>query len=107
MKAEIEAEYIRDDKSINDLKKQIFAQIETNSKNLNLKFLAEFFLSKEDLKELEKISEKIEINNKLTKEELEDLNNESIKLKTKLQNLVNYEPFVKNFKYLIIITSFF
>ena len=75
MKAEIEAEYIRDDKSINDLKKQIFAQIETNSKNLNLKLLAEFFLSKEDLKELEKISEKIEINNKLTKEELEDMEN--------------------------------
>ena len=78
--AKIEAEYIRNDKSINDLKKQIFAQIATNSKNLNLK-LAEFLLSKEEVKELEKM----EINSQLTKEELEDMNNESIKLKTKLQ----------------------
>jgi hypothetical protein len=42
-------------------------------------------LSKEDVKELEKISEKMEINSQLTKKELEDMNNESIKLKTKLQ----------------------
>ena len=47
--------------------------------------MAEFLLSKEDVKELEKISEKMEINSQLTKEELEDMNNESIKLKTKLQ----------------------
>lgn len=99
LKADIEFQFNKDDKSINDLKKQIFAQIINNSKNLNFNDL--LALSKQDSnKEMETVE-----SNELTKEELLLLKNKfidiNIQLNTKMKFLVNYEPLVNLF-YLIV-----
>jgi hypothetical protein len=80
MKAEIEDEYNKDDKSINDLKKQIFAQIINNSKNLKLNDLLP--LSKQNINtEMEKVE-----SNELKKEELLLLKNKFIDIKIQINN---------------------
>ena len=95
LKADIEFQFNKDDKSINDLKKQIFAQIINNSKNLNFNDL--LALSKQDRNnEMETVE-----SNELTKEELlllkNRLTNENIQLKNKIQTLINHETLVNLF----------
>ncbi len=96
LKADIEFQFNKDDKSINDLKKQIFALIINNSKNLKLNDI--LALSKQDSnnKEMEKVE-----SNDLTKGELLLLKNrlidENIQLEKKIQILINHEPLVNLF----------